>query len=617
LIFLVIALSVLFVWPNIGTKTVDVHFLHELSEKDIQNVSKKLDDYLVQYYQNRYEGTLVDKTTDEGKTEKVYRITGSFIQAAFINELYRQEGVDPERIIVNKLWVEEKLKAKPFKLGLDLQGGMNLLMEADFEKLKKQLTEHYSEKYIADLRAKAATEQNKEEKEKIKSELAQIEKILSLTPEQKKEYVQGALEIIRSRIDKTGVAEPMIRIQDNDKIEIALPGVASPEQAKKIVSSTARVEYHLGETIVNGEARYQNLANAYFDKYSGLESENQREAFLKEIERNIKLPVQYGIFVFWSKDPTASASKSAVPRHFLVLERKVALSGDDISPNTYVGFDEENVQNTVNFQLTPEGTKKFARVTSDNVGKFLAILIDDRVRSFPTIRSAIVTGSAMISGDFTPQEAKDLALIIKEGSLPVPMKIVEERSIGPSLGKESIKKGVMAIFTGMMGVVIYMILYYHIPGLISIMALSLNVLFMSAFLAMIDYTITLPGLAGVVLTFGMIVDANVIIFERVREEIHRGKSLKLAVEIAFERSKTTILDSNLTTIVAAILLMQFGVGPIKGFAVTLCIGILTSLFTSLYVSKAFFSLLVYDFSISKLSFGWGKYKKATLAGGEK
>ena len=199
------------------------------------------------------------------------------------------------------------------------------------------------------------------------------------------------------------------------------------------------------------------------------------------------------------------------------------------------------------------------------------------------------------------------------------MKIVEERSIGPSLGKESIQNGVFAIALGMVGVAVYMILYYHIPGLISIFALMLNVLFMSALLAMIDYTITLPGLAGVVLTFGMIVDANVIIYERVREELHRGKSLKLALEMAYDRSAMTIFDSNLTTIVAAILLMQFGVGPIKGFAVTLCIGILTSLFTSLYVSKAIFAFLLYDLRISKMSFGWGKYKKAVLAptGGNK
>jgi preprotein translocase subunit SecD len=617
----VIVISLLFIWPNVGTKTIEVHFLPNLSEAEIQSSAESLKTYLARYYQNRYTGVLVEdkngKNVDKTGKSYIYKITGNFVQAAFINELYRQPGVDPERIEVKKLWVEENLKAKSFKLGLDLQGGMNLLMEADFVKLKKQLEEHYSESYIAELNAKIAQQQDKKEKKKLESELSQIHKILELTSDQKKEYVQGAQEIIRSRIDKTGVAEPLIRMQGDDKIEISLPGVASPEQAKKIVSSTARVEYRLSEPMTNGEAKLQGAANAYFGKYLELENESMREAYIKEIETKISLPPQYGIYLFWSKDPHGK-TKNMTPRHFLVLERKVSLSGDDISPNTYVGFDQENVQTTVNFQLTPEGSKKFARVTSDNIGKFLAILIDDKVRSYPTIRSAIVTGSAQISGDFSQQEAKDLALIIKEGSLPVPMKIVEERSIGPSLGKESIQSGVLAIGLGMVFVAIYMIMYYHVPGVISIIALLLNVLFMSAFLAMIDYTITLPGLAGVVLTFGMIVDSNVIIYERVREELSRGKSLKLALEMAYDRSAMTIFDSNLTTIVAAILLMQFGVGPIKGFAVTLCIGILTSLFTSLYVSKAFFAFIIYNLKVSKMSFGWGKYKKAALlARGEK
>lgn len=627
----VITISVLFIWPNIGTKTIEVHFLPNLTEDQVKSSADSLKSYLERYYKDRYTGNLVEVSGDTSRTtpEKdagkeianegksyVFKITGNFVQAAFINELYRQPGVDSERIEVKKLWVEENLKAKPFKLGLDLQGGMNLLMEADFAKLKKQLEEHYSPTYIAELNAKITQQQDKKEKKKLESELAQVNRILELTSEQKKEYVQGAQEIIRSRIDKTGVAEPLIRMQGDDKIEISLPGVASPEQAKKIVSSTAKVEYRLGEPLVNGEAKLQNAANAYFGKYIALESDTMREAYLKEIEKLTNLPPQFGIYVSWSKDPQGK-TKNLVPRHFLVLERKVSMSGDDISPNTYVGFDQESVQNTVNFQLTPEGSKKFAKITSENVGKFLAILIDDKVRSYPTIRSAIVTGSAQISGDFSPQEAKDLAMIIKEGSLPVPMKIVEERSIGPSLGKESIKNGVLAILLGMVFVAIYMIIYYHIPGFISIMALMLNVLFMSALLAMIDYTITLPGLAGVVLTFGMIVDSNVIIYERVREELHRGKSLKLALEMAYDRSAMTIFDSNLTTIVAAILLMQFGVGPIKGFAVTLCIGILTSLFTSLYVSKAFFAFILYTLNVSKMSFGWGKYRKAIVTGGEK
>ena len=628
LILFVIILSVLFIWPNIGTKTIKVYFLPNLSEKEIHESAEAIQNYLNKHYKDRFTGVLTEEPTakpDEKNANKMpdnetksyfYKISGNFVQAAFINELYRQPGVDPERIEVKKLWVEEYLNAKPFKLGLDLQGGMNLLMEADFAKLKKQLEEHYSPTYLADLKTKIGRETDKKEKKRLEYEVAQVDRLLALTTEQKKEYVSGAMEIIHSRIDKTGVGEPLIRIQGDDKIEISLPGVASPEAAKKIVSSTSRVEYRLSAPINNGEVQYQSAANEYFSKYLEQPGDARKEAFIQEIEKKINLPPQFGIYVSWTKDHQ-TGSKIILPRHFLILERKVSLSGDDISPKTFVSANMETGQNVVHFALTPQGTKKFAKITSENIGKFLAILIDDKVRSFPVIKSAIVTGEGEISGDFTNQEAKDLAMIIKEGALPVPMKIVEERSVGPSLGKQSIERGVMAIALGMLCVAMYMIIYYHIPGIISIMALLLNVLFMSAFLAMIDYTITLPGLAGVVLTFGMIVDSNVIIFERVREELHRGKSLKSALEISYDKSTWTIIDSNLTTIVAAILLMQFGVGPIKGFAVTLCIGILTSLFTSLYVSKSCFAFILYSLNVSKMSFGWGKYRKVALAGDEK
>jgi len=623
IILFVIVISFLYIWPNIGTKTIEVHFLPNLTEEEVHKAADSLKNYLSHYYENRFEGVLVEVSTEktnEQKSEKekktfIYKITGRFVQAAFINELYHQYGVDPDRIEIKKLWVEDNLKAKPFKLGLDLQGGMNLLMEADFAKLKKQLEDRYSAAYIKDLNLKIAQEKDKKEKKKLEYELGQITKLIELTSEQKKEYIQGALEIIHSRIDKTGVAEPLIRMQGEDKIEISLPGVASPEQAKKIVSSTARVEYHLSAPIVNGEVKFQNEANSYFKKYLELNGDTAKEAYVKEVEKKINLPDKFGIYVSWSKDP--QKSKGIIPRHFLVLEREASLSGDDISPKTFATFDQENVQQIVQFVLTPDGSKKFAKVTSENIGKFLAILIDDKVRSFPTIKSAIVNGQATISGDFTSQEAKDLAMIIREGALPVPMKIVEERSIGPSLGKQSIENGVLAIGLGMVGVAAFMIMYYHLPGVISIIALLLNVLFMSGFLAMIDYTITLPGLAGVVLTFGMIVDSNVIIYERVREELLKGKSLKLALEMAYERSFWTIFDSNLTTIVAAILLLQFGVGPIKGFAVTLFIGILTSLFTSLFVSKSFFAFIIYNLRVTRMSFGWGKYRKVVLAGDDK
>ncbi|RME90524.1 MAG: protein translocase subunit SecD, partial [Candidatus Hydrogenedentota bacterium] len=543
--------------------------------------------------------------------EKEIVIRGRGIQAAFLNEISRLKGVDPNNIHVDKLWVEKKLKANPFKFGLDLQGGMNLVLEADFDKMMQQLKNAYDEEYLKKLDEKIKAEKNSDKKKGHEYEKERILDMLNLTEEKKRKYVAQALEIIRSRIDKTGVSEPLIRIQGNDKIEISLPGVASPEHAKKIISSTAKVEYRLAEPPEgNAPGPYTRKAQAYFPEYLKKRGEAQREAFLREVEKKIGLPRdKYQLFVYWERDPKDPKSKLK-PKRFIVLEKKVALSGDDISPNTYAGFDPNTMQNTVYFHLTAEGTKKFAEITTKNKGRQLAILIDGKVRSAPNINEPILGGSAQISGSFTPQEAEDLALIIKEGALPVPMKIVEERSVGPTLGQESIEKGVNAILTGFMLVIAFMILYYHVAGLVATIVLFLNLLFMAALLAWMDFTITLPGLAGVVLTVGMAVDANVLIYERIREELKKGKRIKMAVAQGFDRATWTILDANITTLIAAIVLSKFGVGPIKGFAVTLFIGIVSSLFTSLYITKTIFYWMAFDLNVSHIPIGF--YKKAKV-----
>jgi len=596
------------VWPNIGEKKIEVHFLPGTTTEEAKTLAADMDHYLHEQYKDRYNGTLTEKADATGQKEPVYLIKGRFVQAAFINELSRRPGVDSERIDVEKLWVEKSWKAKPFKLGLDLQGGMNLLLAGDFEKLQNQLAERYPPETITNLENRIANEKNPENLEKLNAELQQIKSTLVIDEAKKKEYIIGALEIIRSRIDKTGVSDPPMRVQGNDKIEISLPGVASPEAAKKLISRTASVEYRLAEPPENGSAKYQQLAAPYFADYLKMESEAKREQFIADVEKKIKLPSGYGIYVVWEKRKD-TVKQELQPVYFIILEKEIAMSGDDISPNTYVGFNEDTLQNTVNFQLTPEGGKKFGKITSENKGRQMAILIDDRVRSVAIINEPILSGSAMINGDFTVQEAKDLALIIKEGALPVPMKIVEERSVGPTLGYESIRNGILSLEIGLAIVALFMVLYYHIPGIIAVLSLILNVIFISAILALMDFTITLPGLAGIVLTVGMVVDANVIIYERIREELGRGKTLRMAVEQAFDKAAIAIRDANLTTLLAAIVLSQLGVGPIKGFAVTLLIGILASLFTALYVNKTLFMVLTHELNFQKLSFGFGKYRK--------
>ena len=627
-ILFVISISFLLVWPNVGVRKLLVYLDEGLDNSEIEDSIKNLKMYIAANYPKQYKIDIEEKTVGqnwseqeiqkiikEGRSaaniqkEREIQIEGRFIQTAFINELGRLENIDSQRSRLLPLWVEENIKARPFKLGLDLQGGMNLLLEADFEKLLSKLKEQYSTEYISGLDKKIKDEKDKDKKENLKTEREQIFSLLELTPQKKKEYVEGALEIIRSRIDKTGVSEPLIRLQGEDKIEVSMPGVSSPEQAKKLIKSTAQVSYHLSEP---DPAPFTRSANTYFQSYLEIRSTKRRQAFVKEIEKKINLPKQFGIYVFWAKDRNDVTSKLD-PQNFMVLEKKPSLSGEHISPNTYVGFDPDSLQNIISFQLTPEGSSLFGDLTKKNTGRRMAIIIDDKIRSAPNINEPILGGSAQISGDFSPQEAKDLALIIKEGALPVPMNITQERSIGPTLGKESIEKGVYSILIGFLAVGLFMILYYSLAGLIANISLLLNLLIMSAILALMDFTITLPGLAGVVLTLGMAVDANVIIYERIKEELGRQKITKAAVSQGFERATLSIIDSNLTTVVAAIVLSQFGIGPIKGFAITLFIGILSSLFTSLFVSRTIFHWLTFGLNLKKIPMGFvGGYRKKIM-----
>ncbi len=631
-IIAVLSIASLFIWPNIAIRTLDVHFRSSLSQSEQNKYINKLFKYLETNYAGRYTWEKVEyKPTTEWADSDVniediikkgiskqnqriqngIRVRGYFMQTTFVNTISQQDGVDSNTTQIQPTWIESRLKAKPFKLGLDLQGGMNIILEADFNKLKEQLSIQYDEDYLHKLQKEIDSEKDKTKKDVLIAKRYDILQLLSFSPERKKEYVRGALEIIRSRIDRTGVSEPLIRLQGDDKIEVSLPGVSSPEKAKTLLKSTAQVSYHLVEP---QPLTYTQNAMQYFPQYISLKSLEDKKSYLKDIAKKIELPKKYSIFVVWNRDKT-NIKEPLIESSFLTLEKQASLSGKHITPNTYVSFRSDTLQQTINFQLTNKGTKIFANLTKNNVGRQMAIIIDDKIRSAPAINEAILTGSAQISGDFTAQEAKDLSLIIKEGALPVPMNIVHENTVGPILGQESIEQGLFSIWVGLLAVSIFMILYYQVAGLIANIALIFNVIIMLGILALMNFTITLPGLAGMVLTMGMAVDANVIIYERIREELRDGKGLKIAVSHGFSRATLTIIDSNLTTILAAIVLSQFGSGPIKGFAVTLFIGIVSSLFTSLYITKTMIYMLVYKIGITHIPIGlyFSKTKKEVSA----
>jgi len=388
-------------------------------------------------------------------------------------------------------------------LGLDLQGGMHLVLEVDTS---------------------------------------------GLTPKEAKDAPDRALEIIRNRIDQFGVLEPSIQKQGNDRIVIQLPGVTDRERAIKLVKSSAHLEFR----IVSDDAELMKTALAG-EKVAGYE--------LKKLKKNDEKYEE------------------------LLLEKKPALKGETLVDATTEFSQTAFNQPYVSINFNNKGAAIFSKVTGDNIGKRLAIVLDGTVYSAPVIREKIPSGRAQITGNFSVQEATDLAIVLRAGALPAPVKIIEERTVGPTLGRDSIEKGIKAIVIGGLVVLVFMAVYYLLAGLIADFALVLNIVLITGALSYFHATLTLPGIAGLVLTIGMSVDANVLIFERIREESKLGKSLRAAIQSGFQRAFLTILDANVTTLITALILFQFGTGPVRGFATVLSIGIISSMFTAIVVTR--------------------------------
>ncbi|MDD5292164.1 MAG: protein translocase subunit SecD [Candidatus Omnitrophica bacterium] len=390
-------------------------------------------------------------------------------------------------------------------LGLDLQGGMHLVLQVDTSSLPAEAKEDASER---------------------------------------------ALEIIRNRIDEFGVKEPSIQLQGENQIVVQLPGITDRERALELIGRTAVLEF--------------KLVSADLDKLSRIKSGEVIEGYeLKQLD----------------KEP-------------ILLESETLMRGDTLV-NADVKFDQGGFgQPIVGLKFNAEGAGKFARITSENVGRRLAIVLDDKVYSAPRINEAIPSGEAVITGSFAVEEAKDLALVLRVGSLPAPVIIAEERTVGPLLGRDSIDAGVKASLIGMALVFGFMIMYYLVSGVVTCIALMLNLLMILGYLGMFHVTLTLPGIAGIILTLGMAVDANVLINERIREELKIGRPLQTAINIGYQKALSAIMDSNLTTLIAAFFLFQFGTGPIRGFAVTLSVGLIASMLTAVFVTKVILELIL-------------------------
>ncbi|MBN1105834.1 MAG: protein translocase subunit SecD [Deltaproteobacteria bacterium] len=477
-------------------------------------------------------------------------------------------------------------------LGLDLQGGVHLILAVEAEKAVESHLERVLEDLKQDLRKHkiryGELKRNgttgilltllREEDGKIFAD--QIEAHypdLKLQPVTRSEAgflypmalasqaksqimklaADQALETIRNRVDQFGVSEPDIRPQAEHRILVQLPGIKDPERAKELIGKTALLEFKL------------------------LDEENSLEEALKG-----SVPVG-GEILYQNAVDQRTGQKKRVP---YLLKRRTLITGEYIT-DARVQIDSQYGEPYVSLSFDSRGARLFERITGENIDKRLAIVLDGNVYSAPVIRDRISGGKAQITGSFTMEEAKDLAIVLRAGALPAPVKILEERTVGPSLGKDSIDQGFHSMLVGGIIVLIMVAFYYRLSGLIACGALLLNIPFIMAGLAAFGATLTLPGIAGIILTIGMAVDANVLIYERIREEARLGKPVRAAMEAGFARAMVTILDSNITTLIAALVLFQFGTGPIKGFAVTLTIGLISNIYTAVYVVRIVFDYL--------------------------
>jgi len=352
--------------------------------------------------------------------------------------------------------------------------------------------------------------------------------------ETKNATLDQSLEIVRRRIDEVGTKEPTIIKRGNDRILIELPGLEDPNRIKKLLGKTANLSFRLVS--------------------------KDDDVFGSEL-----LPFEKG-------DNKINVSK------------RVVVSGDNLITAKPI-IDSQTNQTVVSFTFDRVGAKKFGRITTDNIGKELAIILDDKIISAPTIREPILGGTGQITGDFTFQSATDLALLLRSGALPAPLVIIEERTVGPDLGEDSIKAGAISLLVGFILVIFYMLYKYKLLGIIANLALITNLVLLIGILTLLEATLTLPGIAGIILTVGMAVDANVLIFERIKEERKIEKSLIHAFDIGYRKAQSAVLDANITTLISAIILFFLGSGPVKGFAVTLGIGIITTLFTAYYFAR--------------------------------
>ncbi|MGQ9559072.1 MAG: protein translocase subunit SecD [Candidatus Oleimicrobiaceae bacterium] len=612
----------------------------------------------------------------------------------------RQQARDLSDKLITLRSKIDKLEPKALRQGLDLVGGTYLVYEADLRQLARTLARDRDERFgeilaAADKRARA---ENRDFFDVMVEEFQarniplnryygrrgqSDDVIIRDLREEAKDGIARTLEVLRNRIDQFGVSEPVIAPQGDKRIVIELAGVQDIERAKRVINTTALLEFKLVrepditlsvlqeidktvrrlrskggveelaattqkdtakalpegkkaqeqeidldqlfgkvETVDTAKAKAPAESTVVVDQQTfeeypffsllryveGTDQISVPAQNVAAIKRILQMPEVEKVIpkdgeFLWGAQPYVSRGQRYHQLYF--VKREPELVGAYLkTADVAFGGGERSVragQAEVHFELNSEGAKIFRRVTGANVGRFLAIVLDGKVYSAPRIKERIPGGSGRIEGSFTREEARDLAVVLRAGALPAPVEVIEERTVGPSLGQDSIDKGKMSAIIGAALVVLFMIVYYRMSGVIANVALALNIFFLVAALAGLRATLTLPGVAGIVLTVGMAVDANVLIFERIREELRTGKTIRAAIDAGYARAFRTILDSNVTTLITAVVLYQFGSGPVRGFATTLSIGLVINMYTAIVVTRMIFDYITERYALTKLS----------------
>ena len=520
----------------------------------------------------------------------------------------------PHLYLALPTWMKSIVPNKGIALGLDLQGGIHMVLEVD-EDRAVEIAVDRSVVAIQDLLVEKkipAESVKRTSPTRIVIQFqnadlkAQIQKLLDEFPtftevdsagsgntiawelretESKRikdSAINQALETIRNRIDQFGVAEPLVQRQGMKQIVVQLPGVRDPKRAKDLIKETALLEFKMLD-----EDNQMKL-----DLPSRIPKDREAEV-LKQAEA--KLPE--GSQVLFERAVERDTGREyRIP---YLVKKRVMLTGDVLS-DARVSIGQFN-DPYVSITFDAKGGREFERITGENVKKRMAIVLDNTIYSAPVIQERISGGRAQITGTFSTQEANDLAIVLRAGALPAPLKIIQDLTVGPSLGKDSIEKGVRATLIAGAVVIVFMVVYYRLSGGIANFALVLNLICLMGALSALNATLTLPGIAGIVLTIGMGVDSNVLIFERIREELRAGKAVRLAVDGGYDKALLTIVDSHVTTLITGVALFLFGTGPIKGFAVTLCLGIAINLFTALVGTKVIFDIINQRHKVEQLS----------------